>query len=248
MSRPSYVIADQQFLLPCAVCSRTFRPEALVRHEKVCEKTLSKKRNVFNSFKSRVAGTELEEFLGPLPLASQPQKPQKPKPVPKKAPKWRQTHEALVATLRAARGDAVPSSSAPAATLNLSDNEQCPTCGRHFGPRAFDRHVAFCREVMSRKPKTPAKNPAQQRMEARIKYRAPLLLKKSRQKDAPEMQPVPLTRIAAKTHRVDSGVASSSSTRLASAAQRSPSIPRSTSSRSSLRVRNTVSAKLPDPG
>lgn len=110
------------FLLPCSVCARTFRPEVLERHEKACEKSQTKKRKVFDSFKCRVQGTELEQFLGPAPLPGQPVKmatplraaaplkaPSRTSSAPQvpKVPKWKQTHEALVATLRAARGEKV---------------------------------------------------------------------------------------------------------------------------------------------
>lgn len=95
-------------LLPCSICSRTFRPEVLERHTKVCEKSATKKRKVFDSFKNRVHGTELEEFLGPAPLPNQPVKKPERSP-PKKhsdvnKPKWKETHEKLIAVLRTARG------------------------------------------------------------------------------------------------------------------------------------------------
>jgi hypothetical protein len=54
-------------LLPCVSCNRTFRPEALAKHSKVCEKTLMKKRKKFDSSKQRIQGTDLAEFLPILP-------------------------------------------------------------------------------------------------------------------------------------------------------------------------------------
>lgn len=49
-------------------------------------------------------------------------------------------------------------------------NEQCPSCGRYFGPRAFDRHVEFCKEKLARIKTTPSKaSQAHERLEARIK-------------------------------------------------------------------------------
>ena len=96
-------------LLPCSICTRTFRPEVLERHTKICEKSATKKRRPFDSFKSRVSGTELEEFLGPAALPGQPiKKPPERSPQKKPArgpPKWKETHESLIAVLRAARGE-----------------------------------------------------------------------------------------------------------------------------------------------
>lgn len=60
---------------------------------------------MFDSFKTRVSGTELEEFLGPAPLPGQSVKRPTKSPVKKRPPsKWKETHENLIAVLRAARG------------------------------------------------------------------------------------------------------------------------------------------------
>lgn len=64
------------------------------------------------------------------------------------------------------------SSLAPSA----SANERCPSCDRHFGPKAFDRHVEWCKERKSRIQKSPASVLiAKERLEARIKYKVPPL-------------------------------------------------------------------------
>ncbi|KAK6629602.1 hypothetical protein RUM43_003419 [Polyplax serrata] len=155
-------------------------PEVLSRHVKVCEKTASKKRRVFDSFKNRVSGTELEEFLGPAPLPGQTAKRTAKSPVKKKGPsKWKETHENLIAVLRAARGVQPPPETMVSSDPNKHGvNEQCPSCSRFFGPRAFDRHVEFCKEKTARIKVTPSKvSQAQERLEARTKYRAPLSVK-----------------------------------------------------------------------
>lgn len=55
-------------------------------------------------------------------------------------------------------------------------NERCPSCERQFGPKAFDRHVEWCRERRSRIQKSPASLiVAKERLEARIKYKVPPL-------------------------------------------------------------------------
>lgn len=64
-----------------------------------------------------------------------------------------------------------------ATTLNISSaNERCPSCDRHFGPKAFDRHVEWCKERRTRIQKSPASVLiAKERLEARIKYKVPPL-------------------------------------------------------------------------
>lgn len=55
-----------------------------------------------------------------------------------------------------------------------TNNERCPFCERQFGPKAFDRHVEWCREHQTRIQKSPQPNlVAKERLEARIKYRVP---------------------------------------------------------------------------
>lgn len=55
-------------------------------------------------------------------------------------------------------------------------SERCPSCDRHFGIKAFDRHVEWCKERKSRIQKSPASVlVAKERLEARIKYKVPPL-------------------------------------------------------------------------
>lgn len=51
----------------------------------------------------------------------------------------------------------------------------CPTCNRHFGIKAYDRHVAWCKERITQVSMSPATNLAKERLEARMRYRAPVL-------------------------------------------------------------------------
>lgn len=50
-------------LLPCPICTRTFLPGPLTKHMKVCEKTATKRRKIFDSSRQRREGTELAQFL-----------------------------------------------------------------------------------------------------------------------------------------------------------------------------------------
>lgn len=43
-------------LVPCDVCGRTFLPESLVKHARICQKTASKKRKQFDSSSQRRKG------------------------------------------------------------------------------------------------------------------------------------------------------------------------------------------------
>ncbi|PRD22366.1 UNVERIFIED_CONTAM: Zc2hc1a [Trichonephila clavipes] len=94
-------------LKPCGICGRTFRPEALERHQRVCEKNAAKKRKVFDSSKQRAP----EDAPKVAPVAKQQTKK---KAVPEKAkPKsnWREKHEELIETIKKARGQDVNKSS-----------------------------------------------------------------------------------------------------------------------------------------
>ncbi|KAK3927641.1 Zinc finger C2HC domain-containing protein 1A [Frankliniella fusca] len=190
------VVEDEgpTLLLPCIVCNKTFKPEVLQRHSKVCEKNAHKKRKTFDSFKQRVQGTDLAEFL---PFSTVQKKvPHSDKPIsPKKASsRWKENHEAFVSAIRAARGEGsdTPGGSGDSrSVLRPPDHEQCPYCERHFGRKAFDRHQEWCREQHSRQPPAPASVQAKERLEARIKYRAPPIKSKraiTREKYSPLVQ------------------------------------------------------------
>lgn len=60
-------------------------------------------------------------------------------------------------------GDGVPVSNIP------SDYIKCPHCERHFGPKAADRHISWCREQRNRVPRSPADNQAVERLKSRTK-------------------------------------------------------------------------------
>lgn len=57
--------------------------------------------------------------------------------------------------------------------------EQCPYCGRCFGNKAYDRHVEWCREksLLGKNSNNNSGNVsvAKERLNARIKYKAPSL-------------------------------------------------------------------------
>lgn len=80
--------------------------------------------------------------------------------------------------------------------LTPTNNERCPFCDRQFGPKAFDRHVEWCKEHQTRVQKSPTANPvAKERLEARIKYRVPpVKSKRTTVKDKYSPHNIPFTR------------------------------------------------------
>nr|CAD7441517.1 unnamed protein product [Timema bartmani] len=173
---------EPPLLLPCAVCCRTFRPESLAKHAKICEKNATKRRKTFDSSKQRIQGTDLAEFLPILHAVKKTDK----SPVKKTQSKWKEKHMEFVRAIRAARitdetrlgGPGTQIASAP--PPRPMDHERCPHCDRFFGPKAFDRHVDWCKEQKCRIPKSPASLLAKERWEARIKYRAPSMNRSKR--------------------------------------------------------------------
>ncbi|KAF7998382.1 hypothetical protein HCN44_009780 [Aphidius gifuensis] len=64
----------------------------------------------------------------------------------------------------------------------------CPTCNRQFGIKAYDRHVAWCKDRVTHVPSNAMTNVAKERLDARMKYRAPVLKNRrmtNREKYAP---------------------------------------------------------------
>ncbi|XP_022823271.1 uncharacterized protein LOC111354172 isoform X6 [Spodoptera litura] len=159
-------------LLPCAVCGRTFVPQSLAKHVKICEKMTVKKRKTFDSSRQRRegliaanganSGTDLEQYLPKnfgLPenspfLEKSPPNTAKPTPKPK------------------------PQSVRNAITKPMAELQRCPHCNRAFGVRAFERHVEWCADKAKILPAAPAQPPqhiadAKQRLNARTQYKAP---------------------------------------------------------------------------
>ncbi|CAL1269991.1 unnamed protein product [Larinioides sclopetarius] len=166
-------------LKPCGICGRTFRPDALERHQKVCEKNAAKKRKIFDSSKQRA----LEDAPKPPPAVAQ--QPQKNKPnakakateKPKPKTNWREKHQELIETIKKARGEDVEEPSKEVAEVKKkvpSGYVQCPACERHFNQRAAERHIPWCQKKKSLTPKSPAAvEEAKEKLNARVKYRPP---------------------------------------------------------------------------
>jgi hypothetical protein len=160
-------------LLPCKSCTRTFRPEALAKHSKICEKTLMKKRKKFDSSKQRIQGTDLAQFVPSVKTSTLKKKEPSSRCEPSNQSKWKEKHTQLVQTIREARNASDTNDTSmnkSTSLLKSSDHDQCPYCERHFGPKAYDRHIEWCKEHQTRvKAPTQASLEAKERLEARTK-------------------------------------------------------------------------------
>uniref|UniRef100_A0A8C7ZM89 Zinc finger C2HC domain-containing protein 1A n=1 Tax=Oryzias sinensis TaxID=183150 RepID=A0A8C7ZM89_9TELE len=129
-------------------CSRKFSID-LEKHAKICQKTATKKRKVFDSSRQRAEGTDIP-VLKPI-------KPKVSGQPDQKQSNWRKKHEDFIATIRAAKsltqvmkeGGPLPPPPPPSYD---PDYIQCPYCQRRFNESAADRHIKFCQEQAARIP------------------------------------------------------------------------------------------------
>ncbi|XP_071941442.1 uncharacterized protein [Antedon mediterranea] len=132
-------------LQACSCCGRTFNPETLQKHQRICKKVenKSKSRKVFNSAKQRAIDSD-------VPLT----KAKKTQPIvvtsnPVKITNWREQHLDFINSIRSARqvskalktGGPLPPPPPP--SIN-PDYIQCPHCSRRFNRKAGERHIPFC--------------------------------------------------------------------------------------------------------
>ncbi|XP_053383240.1 zinc finger C2HC domain-containing protein 1A-like isoform X3 [Mercenaria mercenaria] len=162
-------------LKPCKKCGRTFNPESLVKHERVCNP--NKKVKVFDMAKQRVT----EDLSLKQIKAAQRKAAEDAKKKNVQAPKshWRQKHEEFVRNVRAARGaqkaidEGLPLPPPPPPSEN-PDYIQCPYCNRRFNEKAAQRHIDFCKEQKKRLPankRVPTE--IEQKRAAATKYQPP---------------------------------------------------------------------------
>ncbi|GIY37795.1 zinc finger C2HC domain-containing protein 1A [Caerostris extrusa] len=151
---------DAAILKSCQFCERTFNPKSLERHEKVCERSKKTiRRTPFNSFLQRAKETGV---------------------VPVTVETWEgKEHENILQIARGGKssGEVLNNGLSPQKIVPPG-YQQCPWCERHFNQKAADRHMSWCQEQKNRLPKTPPNAKALERLRARVKYQAPLPLKK----------------------------------------------------------------------
>ncbi|XP_072157284.1 uncharacterized protein [Bemisia tabaci] len=134
----------------CPICFRSFAPDRIAAHKKVCQKTTKKKRKAFDPVKQRLEGTEAAQFLT-----------KKGGKAPKKS-NWRAKHEEFINNIRAAKlaqehvakGGKL-SDLPPPPPMDTSHLTPCPHCGRKFNEQAAERHIPRCAEISKRTPKKP---------------------------------------------------------------------------------------------
>lgn len=214
-------------LLPCHVCSRTFLPKPLEKHIRICEQTARRKRKPFDSLKQRVEGTDMAPFYQKSYLKrSNPEMSSQAMAGDvygnNKQSKWREKHFELQKTIKHAKGTKLDMNTNPPTNISItpnkkvghstirqvSTNERCPVCDRSFGPKAFDRHVEFCREQKNRVPvhKSPAVvQQAKERLEARINYRVPPLKQTKRSLVREKYCPSSQTNLLHRSNSIVSG-------------------------------------------
>eukprot|EP01023_Acetabularia_acetabulum_P047817 TRINITY_DN5041_c0_g2_i3.p1 TRINITY_DN5041_c0_g2~~TRINITY_DN5041_c0_g2_i3.p1 ORF type:complete len:467 (-),score=81.56 TRINITY_DN5041_c0_g2_i3:1644-3044(-) len=148
--------SDDQAREQCPDCGRSFNPETLARHVKICKKVFASKRKTFNSASNRVQGTDAQQYFNPRKkeTKSSAGKLQKPE---ESNPKWKQQSESLRQAMSSqrkiqqalARGEDIRNiphvPSAPDPSLIL-----CPHCGRRFNEKAAERHIPSCATTVSK--------------------------------------------------------------------------------------------------
>ncbi|XP_061121829.1 zinc finger C2HC domain-containing protein 1A isoform X2 [Syngnathus typhle] len=166
-------------LSQCNTCKRMFLPKVLEKHAKICQKSASKRRKVFDSSRQRAAGTDIPT-LKPLKPKSQSSSAQKAEP-PKKPSNWRKKHEDFLAVLKASKASAKamkeggPLPPPPAPTFD-PDLVKCPYCQRRFNENSAQGHIKFCQDQASRMSNRNKSEP--KKAPARTQYKPPPLVKK----------------------------------------------------------------------
>ncbi|XP_070140755.1 uncharacterized protein [Drosophila kikkawai] len=194
-------------LTPCPCCSRTFNLDALRKHIVICEKT-SKKRKVFDSSRQRRDGTALSTYVLPknfglpnaertvgVPVPPAPVStaavaaPAEPQNFPRSTARasMRKAASTLSNSSSTETPPAAPVAPAPPTVRERSQAkrikapacDRCPHCERTFNPKAFDRHVEWCKEkaiqANMKSGNSQETSKAKERLEARKQYKPPNL-------------------------------------------------------------------------
>ncbi|XP_051266952.1 zinc finger C2HC domain-containing protein 1A isoform X1 [Dicentrarchus labrax] len=149
-------VPSAEELVQCNTCKRCFFPKVLEKHAKICHKSTTKRRKVFDSSRQRAEGTDIPTLKPIKPKSQSSSSTEKAEP-PKKPSNWRKKHEDFIATIRAAKvltqvmKDGGPLPPPPPPTYD-PDYVQCPCCQRRFNQSAADRHIKFCQEQAARMP------------------------------------------------------------------------------------------------
>ncbi|GFR33528.1 zinc finger C2HC domain-containing protein 1A [Trichonephila clavata] len=164
-------VEERAVLKSCHICGRTFNPQSLERHEKICEKSRKcTHRTVFNSFLQRA------KEIRTVPVTVEVKEKEKSK----LRGKWKEEHENLLHIVRSGKNSSKVLNNGLSPQKAVPPGyEQCPCCKRHFNEKAAERHILWCQEQKNRLPKTPPSSEALERLKARVRYQAPLPRKRN---------------------------------------------------------------------
>lgn len=146
-------------------CGKTFRPDVVKKHAKICKKVFQKKRKAFNVADHRQP-EELKELKVNNGRKKKPQGKEPPKPKAKEGavPKWKLQSAMLRNGIRAAKGLDTKNTKDAEVAQKYEDEQmvRCQFCNRTFNDQAAKRHIAFCeKKARENKLKSgPAKKPA----------------------------------------------------------------------------------------
>ncbi|KAI8829743.1 hypothetical protein BJ741DRAFT_652795, partial [Chytriomyces cf. hyalinus JEL632] len=138
---------DSIQLSPCRVCGRRFAVDRLQKHERACAKS-SKPRKAFDPAKMRKKGTDMESNVRKNEEAER-----KLEQIRKaKKETWKQKHEELIESLRAAKslqahvasGGKASDLPPPAPSKFAPVGQECPHCLRRFNESSYEKHVDVC--------------------------------------------------------------------------------------------------------
>ncbi|KAI9348093.1 hypothetical protein BDR26DRAFT_853957 [Obelidium mucronatum] len=133
----------KQKLLPCRVCGRKFASDRVSKHEKAC-KSSSKPRKTFDGTKMRTKGLEKVRDEAAERKLEEMRKAKKDV--------WKQKHEELIESLRAAKqlqahldkGGKASDLPPPRVSQTVPTGQECPHCLRRFNENSYSRHVEVC--------------------------------------------------------------------------------------------------------
>lgn len=128
----------------CETCGRTFLPEALARHARVCVKVFQQRRKPFNAERQRAVEGAAAYRRGA--------------PAAPPAANWRAKSGAFRAQVRLNReitrrekaGQSLAGLQAPAPAPELDDRVPCRYCGRKFNRDVAERHIPKCATTLNR--------------------------------------------------------------------------------------------------
>lgn len=128
-------------------CGKSFRPDVVKKHAKVCKKVFQQKRKEFNMAEQRQPD-ELKEFQNENKYKKKPQGKQPAKPKAKEGviPKWKLQSAMLRNGIRAVAGNNTKDTEEAKIAQKYEEQEmvRCHFCNRTFNNEAGKRHMPFC--------------------------------------------------------------------------------------------------------